>query len=118
MKVLKIGDLKAEESKDTLFVGKVSRQPLVDEKMANELRAAAVTFSPGARNKWHTHTNEQILYVTEGKGVVATEDGEVLVTPGTIVFIPSREKHWHGATEETSFSHLSTYTPGKTTIVE
>ena len=118
MKVVKVSESKAEETKDSLFIGRVSRQPLVDEKMANELRAAAVNFSPGARNKWHTHTNEQVLYVTEGKGIVATESEEVLVTPGTIVFIPSREKHWHGATQETSFSHLSIYTPGKTSIAE
>jgi len=118
MKVLKTGDSKGEESRDSLFIGKVNRLPVVDEKMANELRVAVVTFSPGARNKWHTHTNEQVLYVTEGKGIVATEDEEALVTPGTIAFIPSGEKHWHGATSETSFSHLSIYTPGTTKVAE
>lgn len=117
MKVVKISDVKAEEIKDSIFIGKVSRLPLIDERIAKELRASVITFSPGARNKWHIHTNEQILYVTEGKGVVATEGEEILVTPGTIIFIPPGEKHWHGATEEMSFSHISIVTPGKTNIV-
>jgi len=65
-----------------------------------------VNFSPGAVNVFHTHTSDQILYVTEGKGIVATENEEVTVTPGTIIFIPAGERHWHGATKETAFSHI------------
>jgi len=117
MKIVKISNVKAEEMKDNITIGKIRRQRLVDEKMANELRVAVVTFSPGGRTEWHTHTNEQVLYVSEGKGIVATEDEEVLVTPGTIIFIPPGEKHWHGATKETSFSHMSISSPGKTSLV-
>ena len=118
MKVFKSGDVKAEESKSDLFVGRVRRQTLVDEKTANELRIGVVTFDPGAKNKWHAHTNEQVLYVTEGKGIVATEDQGVVVTPGTFIFIPPGEKHWHGATEETGFSHISIQSPGKTNLIK
>lgn len=114
MKVIKISDVKAEESKHKIFIGKVYIQPLVDKKMANELQLSLVTFSPGARNAWHTHTYEQILYVTEGKGIIATEDEKVLVTPGMIIFIPPGEKHYHGATEETTFSHIYIATYGET----
>ena len=64
-------------------------------------------FAPGARNKFHTHSREQILYVTEGKGIVATRDKEYTVTPGTVVYIPVNEEHWHGATKDSSFAHLS-----------
>ena len=116
MKVLKMSDVKAEESKNDLFVGRVRRQAIVEEKIAKELRVGVVTFDRGARNKWHAHTNEQVLYVIEVKGIVATEEGEVLVTPGTFIFIPPGEKHWHGATEETEFSHISIQSPGKTNL--
>jgi len=118
MKVVRKSDVKAEESKSDLFLGKVCRQIIVDEKVANELRIGVVTFDPGARTKWHTHTNEQVLYVIEGKGILATEKEEAKVTRGTFIFIPPGEKHWHGATQETSYSHISIQSPGKTNLTK
>jgi quercetin dioxygenase-like cupin family protein len=38
----------------------------------------------------------------------------VTVTPGMAVYIPAGEKHWHGATKKSSFSHLSIAPPHKT----
>ena len=118
MKVFKSGDVKAEESKSDLFVGRVCRQAIVEENTAKELRVGVVTFDRGAKNRWHAHTNEQVLYVLEGKGIVATEEEEVVVTPGTFIFIPPGEKHWHGATQEMSFSHVSIQSPGKTNLIK
>ena len=46
-----------------------------------------VRFAAGARNKLHTHSTEQILVVTEGKGIIATKDQEHIVKPGMIAFI-------------------------------
>ena len=111
MKIARISDLKAEESANPIFKGKVSIQPFVGES-ENELRSAVVNFSPGAVNVFHTHTVDQILYVTEGTGIVATENEEVTVTPGTIIFIPAGEKHWHGATKDAAFSHIFVIPPG------
>jgi len=75
-----------------------------------------VNFSPGSVNLFHTHTFDQVLYVTEGTGIVATENKEVTVTPGTIIFIPAGEKHWHGATKDSAFSHIAVMPPGKTSF--
>ena len=113
MKVVKISDIKAEESTNPIFRGKVSIQSLMG-KSEDELRAIVVNFSPGAVNVFHTHTFDQILDVTAGTGIVATESEEVAVTPGTIIFIPTGEKHWHGATEDTVFSHIAIMPPGHT----
>ena len=113
MKVVRISDVKAEESTTPLFRGKVSRQCLIGES-EDELRVAVLNFSPGAVNVFHTHTFDQILYVTEGKGIVATENEEIAVTPGTIIFIPAGERHWHGATKDTAFSHIAIMPPGHT----
>ena len=44
--------------------------------------ASLTTFGIGGRLNWHTHDSEQILYVTEGRGIVATKDKEYVVTPG------------------------------------
>ena len=60
---------------------------------SNDFMAAIVTFPPGARNKIHTQSREQVLFVTEGRGIVATENEEVKVTKGDIILIPAYEKH-------------------------
>jgi len=114
MKVIKTGEVKAQESTSAIFRGKVHTQSLIDEKIARELQIRVVSFTPGARTVLHTHTNEQVLYVTDGEGILATEKEEHVVTPGTIIFIPSGELHWHGATSNTSFTHISITTPGET----
>ena len=115
MKVVKISDVEAEEAAGQIFRGKVTRQSLIGES-SDELRAAVVNFSPGAVNVFHTHTFGQILYVTEGTGIVATENEEITVTPGTIIFIPAGEKHWHGATKDSAFSHIAIMPPGNTSF--
>ena len=45
------------------------------------------------------------------KGIIATEDKEVVITPGDVVLIPAGEKHWHGATEDSDFAHIYVSTP-------
>lgn len=79
-----------------------------DEFDGNTVKAAEVTFRPGERTKFHTHGGVQILYVTEGKGIVATREDEREVSEGDLVLFPAGEEHWHGTTEEaeSSFSHV------------
>lgn len=113
MRVVKLSDVPAEVSADKIFRGKVKVQRIIGES-EDEMRVSVVNFSPGSRNVFHTHTFAQILYVTEGKGIVATEKEEVTVTPGTLIFIPAGEKHWHGATKDSSFAHLAIMPPGRT----
>ena len=114
MKIIKLSDAKVEEATSKMFQGKVYRQPLIDDQIAKEIRVTMIMFDPGARNVFHSHTVEQVLYVTEGKGIVANENEEYIVTQGTAVYIPAGERHWHGATEDSSFSHLSILRPGET----
>jgi quercetin dioxygenase-like cupin family protein len=92
--------------------GPVLRKELISAKDTGGFGALLVTFKPGARLQFHTHTYEQILYVTEGKGIVATRDKEWTVTPGTIVYIQPGEVHWHGATKDSSFAHICLQKPG------
>jgi quercetin dioxygenase-like cupin family protein len=69
--------------------------------------AALTTFGIGGRLDWHTHDSEQFLFITEGRGIVATKDKEFVITPGTVVYIPEGEVHWHGATDDSSMTHLN-----------
>jgi quercetin dioxygenase-like cupin family protein len=73
-----------------------------------------VAFSPGGRTKWHTHTFHQVLVITDGRGVVATEEEERHVTPGDVLYIPPGTRHWHGAEEDAAMSHLSINGIGET----
>lgn len=113
MIVINSDSIEAVETKDEIVnKGPVYRKSLIGAKDAGEFSILLVTFSPGARLNFHTHTFEQILYITEGKGIVATRQKEQIVTPGTVVYIPPGEVHWHGATEDSSFSHIAVQKPG------
>ena len=50
---------------------------------------------------------------------MATEEEQRVVTPGDIILIQTGEKHWHGATEDSEFSHIYvTKTGSKLTQLE
>jgi quercetin dioxygenase-like cupin family protein len=101
------------ETKDEIVQkGPVHRKALIDAKDTGGFGVLLVTFGPGARLNFHTHTYEQILYVTEGRGIVATKSKEYTVTPGTTVYIPPGEVHWHGAVKDAPFAHIAIQRPG------
>ena len=67
-KVLKPNEIPAESANSPLFTGgDVTRQPLLTPEMSNNFNLGVVNFSPGARNKMHTHSSDQVLFVTAGK---------------------------------------------------
>jgi quercetin dioxygenase-like cupin family protein len=105
MRVVKINEVKKESFTSSLFTGSdVTRQTLLPD--SKEYNVNIVNFGKGVRNKFHSHDSEQILIVTAGKGTIATEKEEIVITAGDVVIIPAGEKHWHGATEDSEFSHI------------
>lgn len=122
MKVINITQVEKEQvvgSLSSLFTKPVTMQSIIGPQMSKNFVITQVNFGRGIRNKFHTHDNEQILIVTEGKGIVATDEEEIVVGPGDVIYIPAGEKHWHGATKDTTFSHLYVWTPEtKTTQLE
>src|SRR4030042_2797006 len=96
MRVIKISEVRKEPFSDPIFTGSdVTRQVLLPE--SKEYNVNVVNFGKGVRNKFHAHDSEQILVVTFGKGMIATETEEKVITTGDVVIIPAGEKHWHGA---------------------
>jgi quercetin dioxygenase-like cupin family protein len=90
------------------FTGSVRVDPLIETKEPARVRAAHVTFEPGARTAWHTHPLGQTLIVTSGLGWVQRQDGPVEeIRPGDVVWFEPGEKHWHGATATTGMSHIA-----------
>src|SRR2546425_4008407 len=116
MKVHKPSEIPAQPVNAPLFTGgPVTRQTLLTPEASNNFNLGIVNFSPGARNKMHTHSSDQVLFVTAGKGIIATETEQQIIIPGDVVHIPSEEKHWHGATPDSAFSHIALTAKGSTT---
>ena len=90
------------------FTGDVWIDPIARGEPPSRLTVSAVHFTPGARTAWHSHSNGQTLYVTEGEGLVQTR-GEPIVSirHGDTVHTPADEWHWHGATPDNFMTHLS-----------
>ena len=105
MQIIRIDQVEKSPLKNPIFTSpKVDFQELVPESA--EFRINIVHFGMGVRNKLHFHSTEQILIVTAGTGIVATETDEHIVTVGDVIRIPAGERHWHGATPTTDFSHM------------
>lgn len=90
------------------FTGNVKMEPLVEAPGPARVRAAQVTFEPGARTAWHTHPLGQTLIVTAGLGWAQTEGGAVEeIKPGDVVWFAPGEKHWHGASANSAMTHIA-----------
>ena len=115
MKVLRTSEIPEKERSSSLFKGRVTVQPVLDAD-SSDLRTNIINFDKGAVNVFHVHDVDQVLYVTKGEGIIATEKEEIRITPGDFVVIPASEKHWHGATPDSDFAHIAIAIRGKTTF--
>lgn len=116
MRIVRQDIEQAKPNSSAIMVGDVVSQNLVADGDAPSLRVTAVTFRDGAVNRWHSHSTEQVLIVTHGNGIVATEREERPIVPGDVVLIPANERHWHGAAPSATMTHLAVLLPGEMTI--
>lgn len=89
------------------FIGQSYLAPLTNRKELN-CPVYNVTFEPGCRNNWHSHTGGQLLIVTAGRGYYQ-EKGQPAreLLPGDVVEIAPNVIHWHGAAPDSWFAHLA-----------
>lgn len=89
------------------FTGKSWLAPLTNNKKLS-VPMFNVTFEPGCRNNWHTHTGGQILIAVGGAGYYQ-ERGKAArrLLPGDVVEIAPDVEHWHGAAPDSWFSHIA-----------
>ena len=91
-----------------LFTGtQVWRQPILEPEDSSNYGFSIVGFEAGSRNKFHKHSGDQILIITEGTGKVVSDDESLTVTEGDVILIPAGENHWHGAPDSTSMAHIT-----------
>ncbi len=117
MRVVHMAASGRARSENPIFTGVVESQTAVGEE-SRDLRLSDIHFRDGARNTWHVHSTDQILVITEGKGIVADGNEERQVGAGDVVFIPANTRHRHGAQPGHDMTHWSILGNAKTTIVE
>jgi len=93
----------------------VWRQAILNPDDSANFNFAIVAFDAGSRNKFHKHSGDQILIVTEGTGIVANDTESLTVTEGDVIVIPAGENHWHGAPDATSMAHITVTVKGSET---
>ena len=97
----------------------VHRQAILQPGESSNFNFAVVSFDAGSRTRFHTHSGDQLLVITQGSGKVANDSEVLTVTEGDMVLIPAGENHWHGAPDDTSMAHITITIPGsKTTQTE
>ena len=101
-----VGD-KLPETFSKYFVGQAYLARLTRNGALN-CPISNVTFEPGCRNNWHSHTGGQILIAVGGVGYYQ-ERGKAArrLLPGDVVEIAPDIEHWHGAAPDSWFSHLA-----------
>ena len=97
------------------FIGNSYLAPIQPKNLApGEKTSQAytnVTFEPGCRNNWHVHHGiHQMLICVSGEGLYQ-EWGKpaIRLHAGDIIDIPEGVKHWHGATRDSYFQHLTAH---------
>ena len=80
------------------WTGPVSRtrQTIIESGDSKDYNCSVVNFSQGCNTGWHIHDCDQILIVTSGAGIVATEHEQREINVGDVAHIKAGERHWHG----------------------
>jgi quercetin dioxygenase-like cupin family protein len=108
MDIHRSGSRPSTTGPEDYFTGRVTIDPIIEAPAPARIRAATVTFEPGARTTWHTHPLGQTIIVTAGMGWAQREGGPVEeIRPGDVVWFPPGEKHWHGATATSGMTHIA-----------
>lgn len=90
------------------FTGRVTVRMLTSPAAPGQAGTAIVAFAAGARSNWHTHPAGQTLYVTKGCGWTQEAGSSVTrICEGDTVYVRPGVRHWHGATSDTSMTHLA-----------
>ena len=118
LRVVRLSPAGRTPSRGEIMIGEVEAQTAVGGEVGRDLRLSEITFKDGARNRWHVHTTDQILVVTEGDGLLASDGEQHDLAVGDVAFIPANTRHWHGAKPGKTMTHLSILGPADTKIVD
>jgi quercetin dioxygenase-like cupin family protein len=65
------------------------------ECMGSEhIRIKITEYQPGFIHKLHVHpTQEEVIFVLDGRGISETEDDKIEIGPGSVAFVPAGVYH-------------------------
>lgn len=65
------------------------------ERMGSEkIRFKITEYLPGYSHKLHMHpTQEEVIFVLEGRGITETKEDKIEIGPGSVVFVPAGVYH-------------------------
>jgi quercetin dioxygenase-like cupin family protein len=108
MKVFTLAGREAELLDPANFTGEGTLVRMLGVCEDPAINAYTVTFQPGTRTAWHTHTGTQLLVITAGT-CRFQKDGEPVqeAGAGSVVRFGAGERHWHGATLDTLATHVA-----------
>ena len=110
MKITICGSAPSRRAPADYFTGTVWQDPIVEAPEPARVRAATVTFEPGARTNWHIHSAAQLLLVEEGKGRLQEMGSAIVDIPaGQPVLTKPNVLHWHGAAPDQAALQFSVY---------
>ena len=90
------------------FTGTVWLHPIVVNDSTFHLVMGSVTFEPGARSNWHNHPAGKILLITDGVCYTQERGKQLQVyRKGYVVKCLPNVDHWHGASPDSSMTHIS-----------
>ncbi|MFI5204157.1 MAG: cupin domain-containing protein [Flavobacteriales bacterium] len=99
---------RGQKTSPDYFTGTAWLNLLIPKDETGSYSIGDIVFEPGAKTNWHTHPAGQILLITNGKGYYQERGKPArLLTKGDVVVIPSQVEHWHGATKDSSFTHIA-----------
>ena len=84
----------------------VSMRMLISEQDGAPFRMRLFDVQSDGHTPLHTHDFEHEVFVLEGQGSVWREGVDVPLEPGTVVFVPSNEKHQFKNTGDSVFRFL------------
>ena len=108
MEIKRVGSQPSGRGPAEYFTGVVRIDPLFEAPDPARAVGASVTFEPGARTAWHSHSLGQTLIVTAGYGRAQRWGGPIEeIRPGDVIWFAPGEKHWHGAAPTTGMTHTA-----------
>lgn len=106
--ILRSGERTSIQGSPRFFTGSVRIDPLYPAANGMRSSGGSVTFAPGARSNWHIHPVGQVLIVTSGVGRTQEWGKPVQeIRSGDVIVCPANVKHWHGASPDSSMTHIS-----------
>jgi quercetin dioxygenase-like cupin family protein len=93
-----------------------TRQTIIGDGDSENYRCSAVHFGKGATTGWHTHTAIKSWWSRPVPVSLPQIARSRKIAADDIVHIKAGERHWHGAKEDTTMSHITVTAAGSQSI--